>query len=288
MTGNRWTILTLVGLTLGSGGALLQSGAFASPEVVPATRANTPIMLAQVTPEKKDGDPAAADTPDGDAADEDKDKKKVVDPKTPAEWRELLKKKETEITDLKGQLDTVAQKMGLQEKNAKEAAAKAAKNIEAWKLKCRGGPRGGVGSALGPPEVEEKRLAGVAKILKKMRPESAARMVDGWTEPLTIDIFWRVPARIAAPILAAMPPKDAAKITTGMADARLKKKTQKDDEPADGAPADGADANADGAGTGLDAGDEPPAAGTDPAPKKRDPNAKITPIKKPEPKGNPS
>ena len=72
-----------------------------------------------------------------------------------------------------------------------------------------------------------------------MRPEAAALVVARWSDPLTIKIFWRLSARISAPILAAMDPQAAAKITAGMANGKLKPKPKPAPDADDGAPGGG-------------------------------------------------
>ncbi len=220
MKSNRWTLLVLMALTLGSGGALLHNGALANSEPKSPTKGTSldrpgiaPEIVAQGTDKKK-----AAENPGGTPEDAD-EKKAPVEPKNLEEAKAFLKERDEAIRKLNTEVDrqkglTRRAENKLEEIEKKKTALKNKKSKEDKVVRC----------ALGRPENTKDQRKCVAKILKKMRPEAAAKVVAKWSQPLAIDILFLVKARIAAPVLAAMPSDVAAKITAGMAAGKLRKK----------------------------------------------------------------
>lgn len=57
----------------------------------------------------------------------------------------------------------------------------------------------------------------VVAIVKKMKPKEAAAMVSEWDDALTVDLLARLSGRLSAPVLGAMEPKTAARVTAMLA-----------------------------------------------------------------------
>jgi flagellar motility protein MotE (MotC chaperone) len=238
MNSNRWFFLILAAIALGSGGALLHSGALAS-EKTP----DQGVLLAQggdpVTPDpgganddenqnssnKSPGDDddggldPGGDDDEGNMADADvKLPKGVKDVKA---WAQRLKKEQEVLNNARAQLSIDQQKF----KADQDGLAAKSKKLQADKKAADRLKSLGVKGALSPPgekglSADEKaRLDKVAKIVKKMKPKAAALMMISkeWKPALARKVFFRLKARISAPILSAMPPDKAGEITRGMA-----------------------------------------------------------------------
>lgn len=57
----------------------------------------------------------------------------------------------------------------------------------------------------------------VVAIVKKMKPAEAASMVSRWDDALTVDVLARLSGRLSAPVLGAMEPQVAARVTAMLA-----------------------------------------------------------------------
>jgi flagellar motility protein MotE (MotC chaperone) len=66
------------------------------------------------------------------------------------------------------------------------------------------------------PEELEANAKSVAEIVKKMKPNKAAQMLQRWDEPLIIDVLKRLSARASSPILGKMPAEVSGRITSRM------------------------------------------------------------------------
>ncbi|MFT7582309.1 MAG: hypothetical protein ACI9MR_003991 [Myxococcota bacterium] len=61
------------------------------------------------------------------------------------------------------------------------------------------------------------QLMQVVNVIKKMKPKAAAEVANEWPSSFAVDVFARLSARVAAPILAQMPTRRAAALTQLMA-----------------------------------------------------------------------
>lgn len=73
-----------------------------------------------------------------------------------------------------------------------------------------------------PPTIEDanERLDYVASLVKKMKPEQAAAMLQQWDDALAVRVLEAVSARAAAPIVSKMPPAVGGRLTRRMATGR--------------------------------------------------------------------
>ena len=101
-----------------------------------------------------------------------------------------------------------------------EAKLEEARLIRHYAEKSCGGSliAGGPIKGLLPPTPEEleANATAVADIVKKMKPNQAADMLQRWDEPLIIDVLKRLSARTSSPILGKMPADVSGRITSRM------------------------------------------------------------------------
>lgn len=73
-----------------------------------------------------------------------------------------------------------------------------------------------------PPTIEQanERVDYVASVVKKMKPEDAAALLQQWDDALAVRVLAIVSARTAAPIVSKMPPEVAGRLTRRMATGR--------------------------------------------------------------------
>ena len=160
-------------------------------------------MIAQANPEPAAGEEEEILPPDG--------------VESPEEWAKILARQSKDLERREQELQIAQQELETERKQVQVEMAEAAKAKEDAEKLCRGQSKGGVSRALQPPEAHEERRSRVAAILKKMKPQAGAEMVSKWSDIVAIDIMWRLPARISAAVLAAMPAEIAARITRKMA-----------------------------------------------------------------------
>lgn len=101
-----------------------------------------------------------------------------------------------------------------------EAKLQEAQTIRHYAEKACGGTviAGGPVKGFLPPTPEELEANAkiVAELVKKMKPTTAAQMLQRWDEPLIIDVLKRLSARSASPILGKMPAEISGRITSRM------------------------------------------------------------------------
>lgn len=70
-----------------------------------------------------------------------------------------------------------------------------------------------------PPSIEEanERVDYVASLVKKMKPDEAAALLQQWDDALAVRVLEIVSARAAAPIISKMPPAVGGRLTRRMA-----------------------------------------------------------------------
>lgn len=73
-----------------------------------------------------------------------------------------------------------------------------------------------------PPTIEDanERLDYVASLVKKMKPDQAAALLQQWDDALAVRVLEAVSARAAAPIVSKMPPAVGGRLTRRMATGR--------------------------------------------------------------------
>ncbi len=73
-----------------------------------------------------------------------------------------------------------------------------------------------------PPTIEDanERLDYVASLVKKMKPEDAAALLQQWDDALAVRVLEAVSARVAAPIVSKLPPAVGGRLTRRMATGR--------------------------------------------------------------------
>jgi len=176
---------------------IAESGAVAVTPEAPADAAVLPLA------EAKSGDGAESLEPPSD--------KKV--------WESSLAAREQALSRTQAALN---REMERSEEILKRAEAKLqeAQLIRHYAEKACGGTviAGGPVKGFLPPTPEEleENAQIVAAMVKKMKPTTAAQMLQRWDEPLIIDVLKRLSARAASPILGKMPPEISGRITSRM------------------------------------------------------------------------
>ena len=222
MTTSPWLYVGLATLAVGSGSMLLDGAGTAAEQEVKLAQIQGPV-LAQANPEPADAEEEEILPPDG--------------VESPEEWAKILAKEAKDLERREQELQIAQQELETERKQVQAEMAEAVKAKEDAEKICRGQAKGGASRALQPPEAHEERRSRVADILKKMKPKKGADMVGKWSDIVAIDIMWRLPARISAAVLAAMPAGDSARITRKMAtgwgaDDAAKEKAEKAKEDA--------------------------------------------------------
>jgi len=202
MTANPWLFIGLATVAVGSGSLLLDGAGTAADQEIKLAQIEGPV-LAQANPEPADAEEDEILPPDG--------------VESPEEWAKILAKQTKDLERREQELQIAQQELATEQKQVEADMAEAVKAKEDAEKICRGQSKGGVSRALQPPEAHEERRTRVAAILKKMKPKSGAKVVAKWSDIVAIDIMWRLPARISAAVLAAMPAEAAARITRKMA-----------------------------------------------------------------------
>jgi flagellar motility protein MotE (MotC chaperone) len=205
MSANPWIFLGLATVAVGSGTLLLDREGTAAEQDVSSlhlAQIDGPV-LAQADPEPADAEEEEILPPDG--------------VESPEQWAKILAKNAKDLERREQDLQIAQQELQTERKQVETDMAAAVKAKEDAEKICRGQSKGGVSRALQPPEAHEERRTRVASILKKMKPKKGALMVAKWSDIVAIDIMWRLPARISASVLAAMPAEISGRITRKMA-----------------------------------------------------------------------
>jgi flagellar motility protein MotE (MotC chaperone) len=206
MSANPWVFLGLATVAVGSGTLLLER------EGTAAEQEGSSLYLAQIDgPVLAQADPEPAD------ADEEEEILPPDGVESPEQWAKILAKQAKDLERREQDLQIAQQELESERKQVETDMASAVKAKEDAEKICRGQSKGGVSRALQPPEAHEERRTRVAAILKKMKPKKGALMVAKWSDIVAIDIMWRLPARISASVLAAMPAEISGRITRKMA-----------------------------------------------------------------------
>ena len=181
------------------------------PAVAEETEPTAEPEAAEVPPSDEVLPLVEAETPDAATSPEPPADKKV--------WEASLAAREQALARTQAALN---REMERSEEILKRAEAKLqeAQLIRHYAEKACGGTviAGGPVKGFLPPTPEEleQNAKIVAELVKKMKPTTAAQMLQRWDEPLIIDVLKRLSARVASPILGKMPAEISGRITSRM------------------------------------------------------------------------